>query len=258
VLDDALGNLVTYAPDHRPIAVRVELDQAQVVVVVADHAAPFDPLVVAAPDTSAAAQERPIGGLGIHLMRTLMSDVQYGRDGDRNVLRLTLKLTGVSDGADDVDEAPRSTSPASAAKRDSPTRAALDVECRLVRRQLFGRTENDMSTLDIKTEDKAGVVVVRLIGSLDTATSAAAMEQLHALVAPSANKTRMLLDCSALTYVSSAGLRVFLTTTKKLTAAGGALRVSGLNETVREVFEISGFVSIFKVFATDVDALAGF
>ena len=77
-----------------------------------------------------------------------------------------------------------------------------------------------MSALTIETAERAGVVVVRLIGSLDTQTSAAAMERLHALVAPSGEKqgTRMLLDCSALTYVSSAGLRVFLTTTCSATA----------------------------------------
>ena len=95
VLDDALGNLVLHAEGGggRPITLRVEIDATQVVVVVVDHTAPFDPLAVAAPDITAPAHERPIGGLGIHLMRTLMSDVQYGRDGDRNVLRLTLKLT---------------------------------------------------------------------------------------------------------------------------------------------------------------------
>lgn len=110
-------------------------------------------------------------------------------------------------------------------------------------------------TLDIQTTVQDGVVIVRLLGSLDTTTSAAAMERVHALVA---DKTRMLLDCSALTYVSSAGLRVFLTTTKKLAAAGGALRLCGLNETVKEVFEISGFQALFKVFANDAEALAGF
>lgn len=92
VVDDALGNLVHYSSDLRAIALRVELDQARVVVVIVDHGAPFDPLALPAPDTSLSAEERPVGGLGIHLMRTLMSDVQYGRDGDRNVLRLTLSL----------------------------------------------------------------------------------------------------------------------------------------------------------------------
>ncbi|MDP2342355.1 MAG: STAS domain-containing protein [Deltaproteobacteria bacterium] len=113
-----------------------------------------------------------------------------------------------------------------------------------------------MSSLTLETKEAGGVVVVALIGSLDTQTSAAAMERLHALVGPSG--TRMLLDCSALAYVSSAGLRVFLTTTKKLTAAGGALRMCGLNETVKEVFEISGFHTIFKVFPTEAEALTGF
>lgn len=93
VLDDALGNLVLYGDsNNQPIALRVELEATHVVVVIADATAAFDPLAVPVPDTTSGVHERPIGGLGIHLMRNLMSDVQYGRVGDRNVLRLTLTL----------------------------------------------------------------------------------------------------------------------------------------------------------------------
>ena len=49
-----------------------------------------------------------------------------------------------------------------------------------------------------------------------------------------------------------------LATVKRLKAAGGSLRISGLNETVQEVFEISGFSTILAVFATEAEALQGF
>ena len=102
VLDDALANLVLHAvdPSARPIAVRVELDSAQIVLVLADHSAPFDPLLSARfPDPALPLDERPIGGLGVHLVKSLMSDVRYQRDGDRNLLTLTLRLTTTTPGS---------------------------------------------------------------------------------------------------------------------------------------------------------------
>ena len=66
---------------------------------------------------------------------------------------------------------------------------------------------------------------------------------------------KLLIDFTALDYISSAGLRVLLATAKRLSGAKGALRLFGLNETVREVFDISGFSTIFAVFATEADAL---
>jgi anti-sigma B factor antagonist len=59
-------------------------------------------------------------------------------------------------------------------------------------------------------------------------------------------------------FVSSAGLRILLATGKRLSGTGGSLRVCGLNETVNEVFEISGFSTILNVFAAETDALSGF
>ena len=59
---------------------------------VEDDGRPFDPLTVAPPDRTAPLAERKIGGLGIHFVRNLMSDVAYQRIGDRNRLVLTKAL----------------------------------------------------------------------------------------------------------------------------------------------------------------------
>jgi anti-anti-sigma factor len=61
-----------------------------------------------------------------------------------------------------------------------------------------------------------------------------------------------------LDYISSAGLRVLLATAQKLQAEDGALRVCNLNETVQEVFDISGFSTILSVFKTETEALNEF
>jgi anti-anti-sigma factor len=65
------------------------------------------------------------------------------------------------------------------------------------------------------------------------------------------------VDFSSLDYISSAGLRVLLGVAKKVGAKGGALRTFGLNQTVREVFDISGFSAILPVFPSESDALTG-
>ena len=59
---------------------------------------------------------------------------------------------------------------------------------------------------------------------------------------------RFVVDCSALEYVSSAGLRSLLTTVKTLRTHDGELVFASLRDMVREVFEIAGFETIFPVF----------
>jgi anti-anti-sigma factor len=110
--------------------------------------------------------------------------------------------------------------------------------------------------MNITTRTENGVTLVALAGSLDSNTSPQAQQALDAILAGGARK--MVVDFTALDYISSAGLRILLGTAKRLGGAGGALRLCGLNETVREVFDISGFSTILAVFATEADALKGF
>ncbi len=110
--------------------------------------------------------------------------------------------------------------------------------------------------MDIAARTQGDVTLVTIAGNLDSNTSPQAQQALEGIVAKGARK--LVLDCTALDYISSAGLRVLLATVKRLGATGGALRMFGLNETVREVFDISGFSTILPVFATEADALKGF
>ena len=59
-------------------------------------------------------------------------------------------------------------------------------------------------------------------------------------------------------FVSSAGLRVLLATAKKLGALQGEIRVCAMNPVVKDVFEISGFSMIIKVFESEPEAVQGF
>jgi len=110
--------------------------------------------------------------------------------------------------------------------------------------------------MNITTREADSVSIVRIEGNLDTNTAPEAQQHLDELQDGGAQK--ILVDLEALDYISSAGLRVLLATAKRLGGSGGSLRVSGLNETVNEIFEISGFSVILNVFDSEQDALQGF
>jgi anti-sigma B factor antagonist len=58
---------------------------------------------------------------------------------------------------------------------------------------------------------------------------------------------KVTLDCSHLEYISSAGLGVLLKTQKRLMSSGGALRLSGVNRHLKDIFVYSGFDKIFEI-----------
>ena len=61
--------------------------------VISDNGKPFDPTAAEPPDTSLLVSKRPIGGLGIYLMRRCMDAVSYKRTDDCNILSLTKTIT---------------------------------------------------------------------------------------------------------------------------------------------------------------------
>ncbi len=110
--------------------------------------------------------------------------------------------------------------------------------------------------MNITTTEVEGITIAEFEGNLDTNTAPDAEERLGELLEKGV--TKILVDFTTLDYISSAGLRVLLVTTKRLGGTGGSMRLCGLNETVDEVFEISGFSTIFSVFGTRDEALDGF
>ena len=105
--------------------------------------------------------------------------------------------------------------------------------------------------MQISHEETDVATIVRLEGNLDTNTSPDAESFLNESIEDGASKIVVNLD--QVDFVSSAGLRVLLATAKKLGSSGGSLRICGLNETVNEVFEISGFSTILSVFPDEAD-----
>jgi len=94
-VEEAVVNICLYAYEVPPgeLLVRIEPGETRFVVELIDEGVPFDPLAVEEPDVRIDAADRPIGGLGIFLVRRVMDEVSYLRDGTRNILRLVILRT---------------------------------------------------------------------------------------------------------------------------------------------------------------------
>ena len=92
VLEEVLMNVISYGAGGGAVP-HVQLNMAQkdgtLSMEIADNGIAFDPLQLPAPDLDAEIDDRPIGGLGIFLVRELMDSVTYRRDGDWNRLMVT-------------------------------------------------------------------------------------------------------------------------------------------------------------------------
>ena len=93
-----------------------------------------------------------------------------------------------------------------------------------------------------KTENY--VLTIALEGRLDTVT---APELENEIRSSAEGVSRLILDFTELAYISSAGLRVLLSTQKRMNASGGSLLIRHPNEVVSEVFEATGFSDILEI-----------
>lgn len=91
VIDELAQNVVDYSHEGRPSDVEVEVTSLQenIVIEITDDGIPFNPLTDAPePDLTSSIEDRPIGGLGVYFMKTLMDHVEYCRESGRNRLKI--------------------------------------------------------------------------------------------------------------------------------------------------------------------------
>ncbi len=95
IFDDLLNNIVTYGyrdDEEHDIEVRMDLTGDRLTVTITDDGVPFNPLNAKPPDIDAPLEERQIGGLGIHLARSLIDDATYQRRIGKNAITLMKHL----------------------------------------------------------------------------------------------------------------------------------------------------------------------
>ncbi|MBR4432824.1 MAG: SpoIIE family protein phosphatase [Paludibacteraceae bacterium] len=93
-LEEAVSNVMLYAYPGKSGQVLVECDkkEKQLIFTISDSGVPFDPTQQEDPDVTQSAEERPIGGLGIFLVRQIMDDIRYERKDNKNILTLTKRI----------------------------------------------------------------------------------------------------------------------------------------------------------------------
>ena len=82
-------------------------------------------------------------------------------------------------------------------------------------------------------------------GRLDTPAAVKAQQEITPLL-ENANKA-IILDCKDLEYISSSGLRLFLTIRKEVAAKGGSIVIENINEDIKKVFMMTGFFNLFDI-----------
>ena len=101
ILEELFTNVVThgYGGEIEACSVAVALDwrRGRLTINFVDDGPPFDPLAHSAPDLDAPAEQRPIGGLGIAIVRALVDRARYCRQDHRNHLYLVRRLASVAE-----------------------------------------------------------------------------------------------------------------------------------------------------------------
>ena len=95
VAEEVLTNVAKHGHDdgaEHTARLRLEFASGEVVLEFTDDGRPFDPLAAATPDLDSPSGERSMGGLGIHLMRSLVDAVEYARVGSTNVLTVRKRV----------------------------------------------------------------------------------------------------------------------------------------------------------------------
>ena len=107
-----------------------------------------------------------------------------------------------------------------------------------------------------QNKDQSGVAVVQVEGQLVVGNRQELKELVQAAL--DAGERRILIDFSRTGYIDSSGLGALVSISKKIREAGGELRLSGLNEDLRSLFELTKLDTLFAIAETPQQALASF
>ena len=88
-------------------------------------------------------------------------------------------------------------------------------------------------------------MIAAFAGRLDTAAAVQTAEDVKPLL--EASNKEIILDCTELEYISSSGLRIFLTIRKEAASHGSKVIVRNINADIRQVFVMTGFISLFEI-----------
>ncbi|MDD1678823.1 MAG: STAS domain-containing protein [Methanomicrobiales archaeon] len=109
--------------------------------------------------------------------------------------------------------------------------------------------------MEITTAERQAVTIVSPAGRIDTVSAPILEQAINQAIERGTRK--ILLDFSAVSYISSGGLRVLLATAKKLKNPGDRYGLCCLSADVHKIIRLAGFTSIFSIYPSEGEALAG-
>ena len=99
--------------------------------------------------------------------------------------------------------------------------------------------------MDVIINKQNSTTTVQLIGRLDTAAAIDVAKELEPLQNDASGT--IVLDCKEMSYISSSGLRIFLSLRKASATKGGRVIVKDINNDIRQVFVMTGFLNLFEI-----------
>ena len=99
--------------------------------------------------------------------------------------------------------------------------------------------------MEIRIERQNTVVTAFLKGRLDTLAAKEVSKQMESLTEDASGT--IIMDCTEMSYISSSGLRIFLTLRKAAAEKGGKVVVRGISNDIRSVFMMTGFLNLFEI-----------
>lgn len=113
-----------------------------------------------------------------------------------------------------------------------------------------------MGKLEVVVREEAGVGIIEASGEIDVYNSAEIKKLVDAYIARGTNN--VLIDMSGVDYLDSSTISVLLAERERLKSSGGRLKLLGLQESPRKVFEIAKIDTIFDIYDNEEEALKSF
>lgn len=110
--------------------------------------------------------------------------------------------------------------------------------------------------IDVQEEQLDDVLILRFKGRLDAISSPTMEKKVFDKI--NAGQRKLLLDFTGVEYLSSAGMRMLLSTTKKIKTLSGKLVVCNINSGVFDVLKMSGFDHVLEIAETELEAIHKF
>lgn len=113
-----------------------------------------------------------------------------------------------------------------------------------------------MSILQYSSSKQGNVILIRVGGSLDAETAPKFSKKIDGEISKGA--VNILCNLEKLDYIASAGLGVIISANETLRKKGGEVRLSSMNEKIKKIFKLLGFLNLFKIFDNEDEGLKSF